>query len=125
MRKDRIRKLADVVEKCEMRNNCSASDSNENYFNMAITHFDCGAPACIAGWAEHLFGSEDYPSMDSLAKDLLGLDRAKSQVLFAPSQPGAYFLAGSDSDSYITAKHAAAVLRNLADTGRVDWNVRF
>ena len=120
MHKDRIRKLADVVEKCESKAISHISDhSDERYFNMAALTFECGSPACIAGWARHLFGDSD----EYWAYEILGLRKGDAQRLFAPNLYYADYNAGPSDPGFITGSHAAAVLRNLAETDNVDWKV--
>lgn len=65
-------------------------------FNMCNWTHNCGTPACICGWANFVQDDDDIHLGDvSTAREWLG----------------------------ITPTHAAAVLRHLADTGKVDWSV--
>lgn len=49
------------------------------------------------------------------AKDWLGLPGKKAEQLFLPDDVGSY--------EDISPEKAVKVLRNLAETGKVDWNV--
>ena len=101
MNKERILELASHIE------------NSETYNQTRIDHL-CGTPACIAGHAYQLYNSNgrycgrfadilDLPDMEMDAE----LTRAHPLFGYIPS-----------------AKDAAAVLRNLAETGEVDWTIR-
>ena len=121
MRKDRIRQLAEVIEKCEDNYNRPVDDEKDSSFTMRLVWYDCGTPACISGWTRTLFGDGIHGS--DIDSELLGISSATGQRLFLPFEGGVYWAEPPDSPRYITAKHAAAVLRNLADTGELDWTV--
>ena len=119
MRKDRIRKLADTIEKCEA---VYGDDQGGDYkFWMGEIQFDCGSPACIAGWAEHIFGEDT----DFDLTYLLDISSSDEMELIEPRYKNhAYFPAvRSDHPGFITPQHAAKVLRHFAETGIVDWRV--
>lgn len=84
---------------------------------MSEVLHNCGTPCCIAGWAcaEKIEAGESIASHYVTAAVSLGLSLSKATSLFEPP----FHL---DWDS-ISPAHAAAVLRNLADTGEVDWSV--
>ena len=115
MNKERILKLADVVER---QKHAKVSDSHG--FNMGEFRHECGTPSCIAGWACAL-KKRDKTGMKEIdidvfsqAKKYLGLSAYEADELFIPS---------SGYWSLITPSQAAATLRNLAETGEVVWNV--
>ena len=98
-------------------------------FAMQQYDFDCGTPACIAGWACWQLAQDGkevrglHPAC--LLNAYLGLGADDCADLFTPT-------GGLDGDGYdmqllpgehghITPKHAAACLRHYADTGEVDW----
>lgn len=137
MNEDRIRRLADHVESLAWGN-------EEGKFCMWMWRHDCGAPACIAGWAWHLFFHEavdagemnlagtsldprnapqtNYEGSSSYqGRCLLGISAGQADRLFAPTQPGAECHAGPGREGHISPQRAAACLRRLADTGRVEW----
>lgn len=80
----------------------------------------CGTQACIAGHAVILRKGLAYASKMNAhrialeAEEILGLDRGKANDLFTPA-PGEGYL----NDP----RRAARVLRHLAETGDVDWNI--
>lgn len=77
---------------------------------------DCRTIACIAGWTVIALGSTsdlDNPAhIPAIARRLLDLDGDQAEALFWP-QNAAMELA--------TPQDCAAVLRQLAETGRVCW----
>lgn len=116
MNTDRIRQLADIIERQP-----HTPITAESGFNMDNWTHDCGTPACICGWANsvqnELNGTEHRIGSPMHARNWLGLTTEQGEDLFRPF--------GIDNllwDS-ITPTHAAAVLRHLADTGKVDWSV--
>ncbi len=115
MNVERIRELADVIEKQP-----HTSYLADHGFNMETLAHKCGTPCCIAGWAEHLAGNDpdDDACLDQSA-EWLGIKYLNEGIeLFFPGDTY-----GSDRWDRITPAHAAAVLRNLADTGHVDWSI--
>lgn len=117
---DRIRQLADIIQ-AQPHTPITA----ESGFNMCNWTHTCGTPACIAGWANFVRTDDDGTFLGdmSAAAMWLGITKSQAEELFAPDEDfeeedGPLFLW-----SEITPTHAAAVLRHLADTGRVDWSV--
>lgn len=92
---------------------------------------ECGAVACIAGWAVLIFAAaadEDIGvNIATEAQRLLGLDDDQATALFTPlewdqiyerqDQPEVL----SCSCQTVTTHDAARTLRELAATGRVHW----
>ena len=112
MNRKNILKVANAIESA-----CRPDAKPEIGFNMGVwkasgrkdyTGHDCGTVACIAGWTEHLFPKTCPPIS-------LGIDIHQFEALSMP--PG-----WRTSRSY-TPQHAVAVLRHLAETGRVDWSI--
>ena len=140
MNVERILQLADTVESLEpayrvTRSRLEDEDGEEltdftNRFLMSRFRFACGSPACIAGWAAWLANQQKDVPGDTWdrAKKYLELDNEDMALhLFAPSPidgvVGADMMATSNSSKFITPNRAAAVLRNLAETGEVDWSI--
>lgn len=85
---------------------------------------ECGTTACVAGWAIHVLAPERLGDAKYgvgygvVAQELLGLDvRQKQQLFCAGANPNG-FRKGDRKHSTCTV---AAVLKNLAETGVVDW----
>ena len=102
------------------------ADFVETYdrFDMGAVQHPCGTPACIAGCACHIAPDADHSSM-ALAAEYLGLTAEQKTELFMPhfDPEGLFYAAEPGEIGYVTREHAAAVLRHLAETGTVDWNV--
>jgi hypothetical protein len=83
-----------------------------------MSSWHCGTTGCIAGWAHHLFGGgKETAFTDDLqfdARELLDLPFEIADDLFVPG--GGYL-------RDIKPAKAAAVLRHLAETGKVDWSI--
>ena len=131
MNKARILELADKIDGLP---SLSWDDSDRLYrgrhaFNMGSAKHDCGTPACIAGWAAHMYcGGETRGEWDDDlddAEEALGLTHDQGTELFVPVVKSvAHYRAKNPGDpGFVTSEHAAAVLRNLAETGEIDWTV--
>ena len=95
MNTKRILEVAALVEQCEEFSMCSY---------------------CIANICSNVpYGGDQ----DTIEVDL-GLSSEEAGRLYAPL----YWTAGPSQAGFITKEHAAAVLRNLAATGNVDWSVK-
>jgi hypothetical protein len=118
MNKERILAVADAIE-------------NESVpglqFDMTVYRNSCGTAGCIAGWAFVMFADDgrrrwdewgNYPRGEifNTAKEVLGLCSGEAWQLFLPEDP-----VGENYDA--TAEEAVTVLRQLAETGVVDWSV--
>ena len=77
----------------------------------ALRH-DCGASACIAGWAQAILSPRS--TMDPWWK-------AERLFELSPEQSADLFLAPGHRDA--TTSQAVAVLDHLLETGEVDWSV--
>ena len=84
---------------------------------------DCGTATCMAGWAVALLGEQEelkaYREMHGVqaileyAHDLLGLDNLQESAYLFAKEPY--------RDRPPTALECSRMLRNLADTGELDW----
>ena len=121
MNKERILELADVIEGKTHHRRGELSllqrlGGRERFFNMDTYNFECGAPACLAGWAIHLFDDSDdrhlWPPrrLVETAGRLLGLTHEQASKLFLPDP----LVRGG-----ISPERAAKTLRHLAKTGKV------
>lgn len=106
MNKDRVFKLADHIESGYMFSQLNSSVSG------------CG---CVAAHAARLWPDE--------ARDALILDRAYLTDLMHTlgldwaTASDIYYWRGDNPSSAVSKEQAAAMLRHLANTGEVDWNV--
>ena len=112
---ERLRKLADLVEKSKT-------------FDQAVVFHACGTPADVAGhvvaWllpkvsaqCAGRIGTSEY--VIHHAQKLLELSDKQAEALF-DGHP--YLDDDPRGTSPATSEEAAAVLRRLADTGEVDW----
>ena len=142
MNKERITRLADTIEPLtgvdywdEWGHRGTPIKRDGPYkdaFTMEVISYDCGSPASIVGWANHLSGIEPGPrDTDNpfhnphveVMQTWLGITNAQAGELWKPiynhlnTEAGV----GNDDDGYISPKMAADVLRRLAETGEVRW----
>ena len=128
MNKERILKLADIIEKRESQtvDRLDFSGFDMRAFCTLAKHSNgyCTAPACICGWAvatftpEHFSGSIGHVT----GAEALGLTKAQSLKLFSPVEPRSSYLAKPGARDHIKPKQAAAVLRHFALTGKIEWD---
>ena len=98
---------------------------------MGNVNHTCGTPSCIAGYGKLLFkdiiAAKRRDSGSSYSYDdieaVLDLTEEQAEELFMPKTPDADWWAEENDPGYVTAQHAAAVLRHLAKTGDIDWRV--
>ena len=139
-RPDRIRRLADRVEglpygsdDCDLVGpdftRCETHGDDNLVFNMKKVSYYCDTPGCMIGHAR-LMAREDGVRVprDTPGSTYLGLTDKQAEDLFTPEFKGvddkpAVWSALPGEFGYIPAPRAAAVLRHLADTKNVDWNV--
>lgn len=107
MNKDRVLALADFVEQSET-------------FDMRFPFHDCGTPACLLGHAKALARVRGWRFAEP-GGILLGLNSQQIDRLYSPMTGRYHFHSEPHQDSFITQAHAVACLRNLAETGEVDW----
>lgn len=105
LRVDRILMLADEIEK--------PTKGWDLDMSILYQHRSCGTSACIAGHALLMFDPKAIFIGD--AEPILGLDAARANALFKPKN--------WDHPKYNNRRRAARVLRHLATTGNVDWNI--
>ena len=119
MNKKRILAVADAIEAHDAQFNM-ASIGRPDIASTAGT--ECGTPGCIVGFTRALWPRTASNSYE-FAADTLGLDDPIAVGLFAPEPEDTGFFYGADySDpEFISAPHAVACLRNLVETGEVDW----
>lgn len=124
---DRINALADFISQLDF----VAPYEDRVGFNMSMfvnrTHrndeqYDCGTPACIAGWATWLDLGKPVVMKDNdilfNARDYLDISSGMAWQLFIPED-----LPNDLALDDVTQKQAAKVLRHLAATGTVDWSI--
>lgn len=107
MNKELILSVADTIEQQP-----ETGYYDKNGFNMGSYTHDCGTPSCMAGWAIALKEERDY--VDHLnafhkACNYFGVSEDDGHKLFL-----AY--------NYDDKRTCVQVLRNLAETGNVDWH---
>lgn len=109
MNKERMLQLADVIEKLPHVQEENKTDPGRS-FTMNDFSYECGTPACIAGWATALAtGKENIQEFApcSTAARWLEIDVDWADNLFMPDVPL----------RRITPQMAATVLRTLAEKG--------
>ena len=87
-------RVADHVERLEWCDSAVMPGKEDPCFTMQATHYACGAPACIAGWAVHLGTNQRFDSLPrggfhqggvmDIAATLLDIDHEASELLFTP-----------------------------------------
>jgi hypothetical protein len=113
LNKCNILALADVIEKMP-----------DEQFDMGTWGMQqsCGTVACIAGWAHHLTPEADRKENESATgRAKLGLGHWQADELFLGYERGPNDNLIDIPLETITNQWAAACLRNLAETGRVEW----
>lgn len=86
----------------------------------------CGTECCIAGYVVTRFAPEDVVmvekngSADHLAGELLDLEPEMADQLFYPKDSHSRQI---EDWSAITPEQAGVVVRNLVETGDVDWEI--
>lgn len=124
MNKERILQLADAIERegalSEPKlgfNMLYLLDGADDYLIKDFAKRLCGTVGCIAGHALHLAGiNGDFTA----AAEWLGLSYigGEGEELFFPGDVSGINISRWDE---ITPAHAAAVLRRLVETGKVEW----
>lgn len=118
----RLNELADLIENLPHvdydNEECYMTDSGKTYgFNMDLYTHACGSPACIAGWAEHLYKEE--------AGMALGLYDPERRRYVVREPCRRLFYPKLENYEKITPEHAAFTLRHLAKTGEIDWQAYY
>ena len=120
-----INQLADRIEQCEQ---VEMSDHKPGRvgpaFTMRKVAYVCGAPACLMGHNAAMHGRNSTSVFGNLeiAADL-GITETQAHELCAPQNAYADYFACPDEPTFIAKDHVVAVLRNLRDTGEVDWKI--
>ena len=123
-----INELADRIEQCEEVESYAHTRGRVGpAFTMAQIQYNCGAPACLMGHNAVLHGVSCGDFIENnenvgIAVDL-GITVKQSEELCQPQHPHADYFVDPDDRGFITKAHAVAVLRNLRDTGEVDWRI--
>lgn len=125
MNRERILELADRIEAMPHYNIVARmlglelddrriTDAEGGMFTMAMWRqsSSCGTVACVGGWTQQLWGSENMDDHEVGA--LLGLDWPTTSRLFYPHETD-----WTDT----TPAQAARVLRHLAETGELRWGM--
>lgn len=116
MNKERIEQLARAIETHEIAelgfNMLFLREANE----VDASGHNCGTVACIAGWACAL--GNIHSTFRAAAEWLdISYHEAGSELFFPGDESGIIVYDWSE----ITPAHAAAVLRRLVETGKVEW----
>ena len=108
---ENIEKLASVIE-----NQPDVKYGEKEGFCMAGSQHPCGSPACIEGWS--------WEILDDGTDNALEISYSNASRLMSPDNANAnYMVTDPENPKFITAKRAAKVLRNLAETGEVNWSI--
>jgi hypothetical protein len=125
MNKERLLELADLLETEKVAKHFDMNDyfrtkDQRTYTDepLGAVLDECGAVACIAGWAIAHFEPKRYVSysmVDEVAKDILGI-KGYAGDLFCPAgiPPGRW--------SEVSPTDAAQTIRSYVETGVVDWS---
>ena len=119
-----INELADRIEACSQVAHYAHEPEMGNSFSMMADTYECGAPACLMGHNQELHNrNAANGSTRNMANDL-GITRDQAIDLCVPKyQYANYRQDDRGKPGHITTAHAIAVLRNLVNTGEVDWRI--
>lgn len=128
MKTDVLNKVADLLDTVEdyqmdAKTGFESGFCMEDYFhwNDDENGHECQSPSCIAGHILYMTGKKtDYYGVADTAAEIAGLNSSQREELFIPDT-GLYYAVKSPWD--VTAKEAAKVIRNLVETGKVDWTI--
>lgn len=120
MNKDRLALLADTIEVLEHKPDYTKSGG----FCLNFWKFSCGAPACNAGWAEHLAWQDEsfnlkavaWLGTQEIAQRWLEISEEEAFRLFTPHLPN------DELYEDVTPQRSAAVIRRFIETGHVEWS---
>lgn len=104
--------LANLIEKLPF-----TDEDAKDGFSMTNYNHSCGTPSCIAGWAAWEANNRHSVrngEVSSLALEHLEISQDIGEELFYPH---------GYSYNRQSPQKAAAVLRHLAATGEVDWDI--
>ena len=122
MNKEKILELANFIEKSDsfsMHHVYWHPHSTDTYKgDIKNTKAEC--PACILGHLRVMEGLS--PSTGELGSEkIFELSRQKVAEIVTPNSSVAYFSARPGDSNYISKDMAVSMLRNLAETGEVEW----
>ncbi len=121
----RLMALADAIERAELVKQGVGFNMGRWFAvttaipNKIRTAHACGTVACLAGWTAVLEDGQEGMHEDKVyrrAINILGITDGTAKELFVPE------INGGPAHLSISAEHAVAVVRNLARTGKVEWN---
>lgn len=122
MNKEKLLELATIVENTKHIDLSENVPAGERQFNMAIWLYGpttgnngCGTVACIGGTAQVCFLKDQKDVTSHDVREVLGLDEYTADDLFYPNSLNVYY-------EKITPAQAAWCIRNLVETGEVDWD---
>ena len=129
---ERINRLADLIESCDDLSpsahyaRFTQNETMGSSFTMAIPFYTCGSAACMIGHNQEMNQADTgrkYSHSYNLIRfaDDLGITPDDAADLTSPGHEYADYGAMPGSPAFITAARAATTLRNLADTGEVNW----
>ena len=118
-----IDRLADLIEQCESVEFQDHEQGMGLSFTMLDLSYPCGTPACLLGHHNTLQGRHPHDGTVTLMSEEIGISREDAMDLCAPTGDDADYRLPSPFPGHITKGHAVAVLRYLANTGEVDWEV--
>lgn len=123
--------VADAIEQARVPGlgfNMANWKATATQWRPDLTGHSCGTVACIAGWTCEVLGTPMITDMSQRnydryheAGDILGLSVADQLELFLPDHPGCSYDSCDDDHQPILPEQAVRCLRNLAITGKVDW----
>ncbi len=134
MNREKILEVADAIESASLLKDSVGFNMSHYISDMTYNEHDhmakkrghvCGTVACIAGWTTLVETQKTGIPIDEaqskygffgahyFATKLLGIDSSIAGQLFTPDEFENYDL--------LTDKRAVAVLRNLVETGKVQW----
>lgn len=135
-KKERLLELANIIERAELvKHDIGFNMSGwviRDRINLGESelfrggHFDrsghkCGSTGCIAGWAVLHEDDGDIAKTKRNGDDSVAR-RASALLQLTPAQARELFFGEGLANLYeVAPAHAVAVIRNLAETGKVQW----
>ena len=121
-------KLADFIEQSDSfsMHRIYWHPYNREIYGKDIKNTDEGCPACILGHLRVMEGhspsDERFPATQSLEISL-EISSEESEKIVRPESSIAYYAAFPGDSNYITKNRACNMLRNFAETKKVEWRV--
>lgn len=125
--KENVLKVANAFATQSLAKECGIGYDQGTYWGHTRHGFDdysgneCGTVACIAGWTVAVCQPRrtalgHHYNIETRARELLGLQPEQAMQLFSGgANPNRY-------NKELATCTVAAVLKNLAETGKVDWD---